>query len=353
MAAENNESHKSQPGSAMRTPQHWSSEEFLREAGDWIDVALGRAGIARQGALDAVRVRPWSAVYRATTSAGDVFFKACCHGTDFEVPLYELLLAVAPERILRPLASDRARGWLLLPDGGTNLESSISDNDSLPKAFEAILPHYAQMQLALAQHMDAMLSAGVSDMRPARMPARFDEACAIAAAWVERAGNDSERQQLQSVIAQRPEFLERCQRLAASGVPASIDHNDLHTHNCFISGPRRGDWGCRLLDWGDSVVSHPFASMLILMRVLKWRLKADDDDPRLVRLRDVYLRAFSEYGSREDLVAAVDDACHVGKVARALVWQRAVAHADPRIEPELQRAPFDNLVRLLNASYVG
>ena len=167
-----------------------------------------RPGLARTGAVEQPRVRPWATVLRIPTSAGAVWLKATGPEVAFEVRLYELLVRVAPERVLTPLATDAARGWLLLPDGGPSLADRGID-------IAAALPVYARLQLDLAPHVEELLALGVADMRPAAMPARFDEALAAI-------GGDDR------LAALRPAVAEWCERLAASPVPASIDHNDLH-----------------------------------------------------------------------------------------------------------------------------
>ena len=203
-----------------------------------------------------------------------MWLKATGPEVAFEVRLYELLVRVAPERVLTPLATDPARGWLLLPDGGPSLADRGID-------IAAALPVYARLQLDLAPHLEELLALGVADMRPAAMPERFEEA-------LEAIGGDDR------VAALRPAVADWCERLAASPVPASLDHNDLHAFNVLA--------GERFYDWGDAVVAHPFASHA-RARMGRYRRGG----PR--RLRDAYLEPFEEFaharGARRDARARV------------------------------------------------
>ena len=108
---------------------------------------------------------------RAATDGGEVWLKAPGPGTAFEVPLYELLAEVVPDRVLAPLGVDRERGWVLLPDGGEPLGEHLKVDD-----LAAALAAYGQLQRDLAPHAGRMLELGLADMRPQAMPARFDEA---------------------------------------------------------------------------------------------------------------------------------------------------------------------------------
>jgi len=289
----------------------------MRDAAAWIDERLAEAGLKRTGDVEEHRVRPWGTVLRAATDGGRVWLKAPGPRTAFEVPLYELLVEVVPDRVLAPLGADRERGWVLLPDGGEPLGEHLQVED-LAQA----LASYGQLQRELAPHAGRMLELGLVGMRPQAMPARFDEA-------VEAVGGDPQ------VEAMRETYREWCERLAASPVPASIDHNDLHPWNILD--------GARFYDWGDAVVAHPFASML---GGLGFSPIPAESVPGV---RDAYLEGFAEYGSHDDLVAELELACRVAKVARALTWHRAVAdtggeHAD---------APREALASLLDESYLG
>ena len=55
----------------------WRSDAWRDEATRWLDARLAEAGIARIGAVEQPRVRPWGTVLRAPTTAGPVWLKAC------------------------------------------------------------------------------------------------------------------------------------------------------------------------------------------------------------------------------------------------------------------------------------
>lgn len=298
----------------------WSSAAWVESAVSWLDDRLVAAGAARTGPVTQPRLRAWGTVLCAPTTRGPVWLKAPAPETAFEVALYELLASVAPDRVLEPIAVDVSRGFVLLPDGGP----ALLDDDFTGLA--TMLARYGELQRALASHVDNLLAFGLADMRPAAMPARFDEALAVA----HRIATADDRAALDRIAGLRPRFDEWCARLAASPVPASIDHNDLHAGNIFAAGT--------IYDWGDSVVAHSFASMLVALGCLGF----PHDDPVVARLRDAYLEPFIDLAPRAELAGEVEVACRVGKVARALVWERAV-----RLDPgDFARAPLRTLLAL-------
>lgn len=300
-----------------------------------MDDQLGKAGIKRTGDVMQPRVRPWGTVLTAPTSAGPVWMKAPGPHTAFEVRLYPLLRKVVPSWTLPPIAVDVSRAWLLLPDGGTTLWASGNDPVS---GMLRVLPQYARLQRQLMPHVSRLLQTGVADMRAPIMPQRFDEALAA----VTRRSADSAT--IRRIAARRDVVADWCSQLAASPIPASLDHNDLHTKNVFLDGDR-----ARFYDWGDSVVAHPFASMIVVLKDMTALLGYDPGDPIMLRLRDAYLEAFSDLAPHKELVAELELACRVGMIARTLVWDQALSTAGGR--SDFEDAPLDTLKAVLTGKW--
>ena len=320
----------------------------LDAAAAWIDERLDHAGAARMGSVERFRERPWGEVVRAPTDRGTVWLKEPRGATAFEVPLYELLAERVPDLILVPVSVDVRRGWVLLPEGGEPLGEK-AESTELGDALADALARYARLQRALAGDVDSMLELGVADMRPQAMPARFDEAVAAGERFVSERGGDADRAALERVRAERSRFTEMCAELADRPGGASLDHNDLHPWN--ILGDAGHPSSLRFYDWGDSVVAHPFAAMLVPLGFAARSGAADLD-----RARDVYLAEFDDLGDRVELVETLEVGCRVAKVARALVWERALLAGDDRADggsDEFARAPLATLVSLLDEDYLG
>ena len=307
-----------QSGSAQ-----WGSAQWRAQAVAWLDRELAAAGIARVGEVTQPHLRPWATVLTAPTSRGPVWLKAAGPGTAFEVRLYEILRREAPDRVLHPIAVDVERGWIVLPDGGPPVGERPAGPD-LVDTLATVLRQYGQLQRELVPAVSELLAAGVTDMRATVMPERFDQALDAVAADVARHGDPVERARFGRLPGFRSTYAGWCRRLAGSPVPASLDHNDLHAWNMLVTGQGAAAQG-RFYDWGDSVVAHPFASMLIGLGFLQFHLGAAAGGPELARLRDAYLDAFDDLGPRPELVDTLQLACRVAKVARALTWHRALA----------------------------
>ena len=311
----------------------------------WLDERLAASGIRRTGEVSQPHLRPWATALRAPTDRGPVWLKAAGPETAFEVALYQLLERAAPERVLAPIASDPGRGWVVLPDGGVTLGERLGELDPV-EAVAVVLPEYGRLQRDLAPRVDELLRLGLADMRAAVMPRRFEEAVEAVGRYVGRRGTEADRETLRRVVAMRERFGEWCARLQGAAVGASLDHNDLHWWNVFVDGR------VRFYDWGDSVVAHPFASMLLGLGMLRRQLGVGADDPAVVRPRNAYLEVFGDLASRAELVEELELACQVGKVGRALSWHRALRMGGDEEAGEFADGPLVALGSLLSDSWL-
>ncbi|MFN2539676.1 MAG: hypothetical protein ABR549_16200, partial [Mycobacteriales bacterium] len=166
------------------------------------------------------RIRPWSSCWLIPTADGDVWLKAGAPGTAYEAGLVKALVEAGTPHLLRPLALDVERGWLLLPDGGQTLRSLL-DRDPDVSHWERVLPKYAELQ----RHTEQRILPGAPDHRAERMPELFARLLADLPV-----GPRSELEALQPRLAQW------CDELATSGIPATVQHDDLHDNSVFSNG---------------------------------------------------------------------------------------------------------------------
>ncbi|WP_229399231.1 phosphotransferase [Micromonospora okii] len=311
-------------------PADWSDPRWRDRAHDWVAGHLAHAGRRITGPVEP-RVRPWSLVWRVPTDAGPYWFKANSAGTRYEPALLGALARIAPGRVPDPLAVDAARGWALLPDGGKTLREAFAGGRDLA-VWERVLTGYAALQLAAAPRAGELLALGVPDHRPEALPGRLAEllddreAVRLDAPGGLSAGT---HERLRDFL---PEFAERCGRLASFGVPASVQHDDLHDGNVLAADHR-------LFDWGDASVAHPFGTLLVTLNSVADSFGLPAGDPALARLRDAYLDAWTGRHDPADLREAAGLAITVTKVSRALAWRRALSTPDPAREEYVAAVP--------------
>jgi hypothetical protein len=278
----------------------WSRPGWRARAQAWIATQVeGPIGGAEE-----VKIRPWSAVLRQPTESGDVCFKANLPALANEPGLTRLLHRICPEHVLDVLAEEPGEGWMLQPDGGPTLGSLLDGTDDLAR-LERMLAVYAGVQVAVARHVEELLAAGAPDRRLPQLRPLFEELVA--------------------------------EKLDAYGLPATIDHSDLHAGNVLVAGDRDV-----VFDWHEAAVTHPFFSMLVATRSI------GDDHARLV---DAYLEPRAGHGSRAELRDALDLALRLGPITRALAWKRVLGGLPAGVAGEWGDSParwLDDLGRELD-----
>lgn len=297
----------------------WEQPGWADEIEDWIQTKLVEQGLRQKGPITEVKYRPWSAVLRIPTIAGDYYFKASLPVLTHEVPVTIALSQWRPDLMLPILAADPERGWLLLPDGGTILRSIITERNDY-KFWEKLLPVYAEFQLEMAGRVPELLALGEPDRRLARLPSLYKmllEDRRILRINQDKGLTATEYRALQDLS---PHFEHLCQELASYHIPESLHHGDFHDGNIFFQDGRYV-----IFDWGDSAVSHPFYSLRNTFVSLYFTLNIDDGAPELHRLRDIYLEGWSDFGSPARLRKAFKLAQRLAAVSGALVWHRIIS----------------------------
>lgn len=296
----------------MNQLDEWRSDAFLHLALAWADAALAREGRQRQGGPSWSRVRPWGTVLALPLTDGDtVWFKATPDGSA-EPILHQTLDAEIPEYVAPVLAADLARGWLLLEDAGESLGNDAEAEGTQPcgdPRFQRAMTTYAGLQEQLRHRVDELVAQGLPDARPHALPGVFDQLLASLGRRARDTGDDDAADLLTRVAAARPLVVD----LAAScaGRAGSIDHNDLHPWNVMIR-----DGQVVFLDWGDAMAAHPYASLLVPVRIAMTESRATGDD-----VIAAYARGRDERIDPAELAAVT----RLAVIARAWTWQRSIA----------------------------
>ena len=311
----------------------WTSTSFVDGAREWVSDRVREHGLALTGAWDQPHAREWSSAISFETTSGErVWFKVNGGGTSYEPRLVALLGDLVPGLVPDVLAVDDERAWSLSRDAGPTMRA-VHPPDELWQHWESLLARYAQAQLTLGAHAEAMLATGAPHLAPLQLVGQFrrlrDE---MAALPPERGGLTPE--QLAAVDRLAPAYRAWCEELAASPVPESVNHDDLHSAN--VCWPAEDAAAARIIDWGDASVAHPFGTMLATLNSIAHHAgvfgeEGSVEDPRVLRVRDAYLEPFTELADRASLVRWVWLARATGCVSRALSYEAALGEAPPDV----------------------
>jgi hypothetical protein len=305
----------------MSIPMQWRGRAWGAGAIRWAARRLAVRDIVVTGKPGQFHVRTWSTVIRLPTERGAVFFKAVWRPLRFEAGLTAAIATWAPDDVGIPLAVDQRRGWMLLEDGGQRLREILAKDRDIGH-WHRILPQYAELQLAVAPHARRALNLGTPDRRARALAtkyARLLQQPSLLRAGLKEGVTQSQDGALKDLVPQVRKWTGEL-----SIVPETIQHDDLHDGQVFVKDGRY-----RILDWGDSCVSHPFLSMSVVERSVAYTLKLKPGSREIARLRDIYLEPFTIYASAEKLRAIYPIAIRLAWISRALSWATLVPHLSP------------------------
>ena len=317
-------------GEAPKGARTWLDPAWRAEALAWVEATLAGLGRSVVGEVEHPHVRPWSTAMRVPTSGGVVWFKASGPGPAHEGPLLEVFRVFGVAHVLLPLAVHPDRPWILFEDGGPTMRATRPDGtgDHDLVAWDRILAEYAALQRSLEGEaaVAAMLAAGTPDVRPERLPEALERLLEAGEWWAlilpeEREAADAARTRLRASVAA---IRAAADDLARAGIAASIQHDDLHGGNILV-----GPAGDRIFDWGDAAVAHPFGTLTTTFNSIAHKTGLDLGDPAFVRLRDVYLEAWTDVlplAALTEISALARDLACIGK---ALAWERAFIGLEP------------------------
>lgn len=323
-------------GRLHRVVRHRQSDSANSDHGSWCEAIVVivvdtlaveewiRGHAEPVGAIRTVHEQPWATVLRVPLADGVAWFKACAPVQAFEPRLTAKLFSRWADRVGEVLARDEQRAWLLLADAGV----PVAATGNPPEAWLLALPPYAELQRGEAAHAGEHLRHGVPDLRLATMPTGYADLL--------RRDLPLDRDEVDRLRAFAPRFEALCDDLATCAMPDTVQHDDLHLANVYPAGER-----IRILDWGDTSISHPFMSLVVTFRSLEEFNRLRPSDPWFSRLRDAYLEPWGPgLTDAFELALRVGDFAHVFATARQRDYlpQAALPDFDKHFAGLLRRA---------------
>ena len=324
--------------------RHWATPEWRSSVEAWIDRAVCPLSINRTGPTEEHTSRLWSVVLKVRTDHGMAWFKENCPGQRGEAGIVQALVGIAPDHVVRPLAVDAERGWLLMQDHGATLASRGATTEDV---WMDVVTRYADLQRQTEPYGVLLGAAGLEQVPPDRLTtsvrACIDRLAAMPDGHPVRVDAD--------VVSAARGALDRLDELAAElaagPVPCALEHNDLHHDNAFVAAP--GESGLRFFDFGDALWAHPFCSLFVTRDVIAREWETHEDDPRLVRIVDAYLERWTDLASIGEVRALLEIALRVAPAHRFISWERCFAGAGLDVDLGIASKPGFWLSRLVGA----
>ena len=280
-------------GDGPASPQPWQRPGWFASCLTWIEAMVPDVQEVRQ-------VATWcnSCILRVQSPTARSYFKASPPYFVSEPVVTALLATRFPRRVPQVLALDAGRGWMLLEDLGDEPADAIPVEDRM-----GALIAIAELHFASVPHIDALLQGGCLDRRPAVLS---DQIAALAADPTVPLPADLDARFQLAV----PRLQALCAEVAASPVPATLVHGDLHAGNIM-----RTDGRFVTFDWTDACIADPFVDVLMFLSRLP------DESELGAAFLDRYLGVWSDVVRRQELVAWTEIAEPVAAMHHAVTYR--------------------------------
>lgn len=277
--------------------------------------------------VEVERLRAWSYSAALRADGRRVWVKANCCGFAHEGPVLRLLAEHCPGTAVEPLAVDVPRGWILIRDAGLTWAERGA---ATVAGYRRLFPAYANLQRELSPLAQAFVDAGAPDLRGDALADLLVAAVACARAEDVHGEHHVADDEAARLLAWEATVRELAEALAGSPVRPTLEHNDVHLGNVVGAD-------VTFLDWGDSVVCHPF---LGLANAVDFAADALQLAPALADLERSYFAAYQDAGEEQLLREDVERARVLAPLIRAHTWTRAPHEARrqyPAVLPDALR----------------
>ncbi|WP_434599935.1 phosphotransferase [Streptomyces sp. A5-4] len=294
----------------------WRTPGWFVETVAWAVARAGELDVELVGPPEQADFRAWSYHLRMPTRQGVVHLKASAPPHGHEPALTRLLAQWFPGQVPTVLACDTHRRLMLTADFGPVIQPQ--GEARITAAFRAVAGDIARIQRSASAGTPRIAATGCPHHRLEQLPEFFTRLVEEAAAEGELTRDD------QAALRRlRPGLARDCARLASFGIPQSVVHHDLWRGNFRADGDK-----VLVFDWADSVLTHPFLQLGVLLADLDGALGSGADPGAVI---SSYTAAWHGYGSPAELREAASLAIALSPVSRALLMRERLTGAPPHM----------------------
>jgi len=307
----------------------WEQTGWFKSAVNWIHYQLDRLNIQTTGSVQQTRAfRTASNILFVPTAQGKIFFKASYARPPKEAVLTQALAARWPGRIPEPLVIDRNNNWMLMPDFKGPEYSQLQFAE-----YPAVARVLANIQVESLEYTDEWekLACPVQGLDYLLAFVRqLDRLEPILGDGGGIALTPDEMGQLRRL----GEDLEPvCTALSEISIPLTLVHPDIWYSNLYL---KEGE--ISIADWSGVVISHPFFSILKLLRFRHFWSEgqpalpsgAEQDSELSQAIVEAYLEPFTRFETMDRLREAMALTARLRNVWRLLKWNQDIFYDEPQ-----------------------
>ncbi len=263
----------------------------------WAEEYLLSNGFTLTGQPEHVRTMPWSSVTRFNTSTGYIYLKQTPPALSLEPVITQILYDQFHASVPVVISANKELHCFLMKNAGDPLRDLFKDGFQADLLCLAI-KEYTFIQHATPEHINIFLELGVPDWRLEKLPSLYDELTSKEDLLI---ADGMRTDELNTLYKLRPTFLRLCQHLSSYKLPETLDHCDFHDNNILIEN---GTHNITIIDLGETVITHPFFSLITCLRNARFRYSIKETDKIYIQLQDACFKNWITLAKKNDLLSA-------------------------------------------------
>ena len=269
----------------MNIPSQQWAINYLKSQGD----------LSSNFAPEIIQSMPWSEVTRFETSKGLVYLKKTPPALSLEPSVIKVLSEKYPIEVPVIIAFNKELNCFLMRDSGVPLRQFFQAGFKPEFLCEAI-KNYTAMQLSTAHNLNAFIEIGVPDWRLEQFSALYRHYIAQEELLISDGLTPNELGKLRQLHS---EVTRLCETLSSHKIPATLDHSDFSDNNILIDPETQK---ITIIDLGETVISHPFFSLINCLRDVQWRYGLKETDEAYLQLQDACFENWLGLESHKNLL---------------------------------------------------
>ena len=289
----------------------------------WADEYLSSHHYTITKPSEIVQKMPWSSVTRFSTNKGFVYLKQTPPALSLEPAITKILYDKLHANVPLVIASNEAHHCFLMKDDGSPLRETLKrhfDADLLCQAIKI----YTDIQCASIEHINLFLEIGVPDWRLSKLPILYTQLIQDEKLLIEDGITTDELNALHQL---QPKFKNLCEELSEYKIPESLDHCDFHDNNVLIDSDTNK---ITIIDLGETVISHPFFSLINCLRNAMFRYSLKITDKSYRDIKDSCLERWLGLDNKMHLLDAFSLAEKLWFIYGTLGEYRLMISCDPK-----------------------
>lgn len=237
----------------------------------WAHRALLANGYVPIETPQIIQDTPWSSVSKILTTNGFVYLKLMPLTLSLEPQVTQLLATKFDAPVPNIIAQNQELHCFLMSDCGQPLRSLLKHNFQVDLLKQA-LGIYTRIQFATANQVYIFLKLGVPDWRLAKLPDLYVQLI-LQQDFLQQDGMTAD--DIIRIQGSQHKVSELCEKLAIYNIPETLDHTDFHDNNIVLDSNTKK---LSIIDWGETVITHPFFSVLNLREQVQRQHEYDMHD---------------------------------------------------------------------------